>query len=321
MAATVAITRLVDLTLDVRTLIESARPRNAMDHKKLRKKAAGLIRNSLDKVVDWAAKDGGYTNLKTLPNIVVEVVDTAETQEDIVKFMMNRMKALARLQREFYRTDRRVDFWTVVEPKVMGPKKRLPYRKRLQAKAGMKRGTETRPSTPDLCQDELASASPDTTATPRRPPESSSKRRKVLKRKAREADELSESHHTPGSPIVKQESRDSSPGIIKAEPIDKPFSALSVPRAASPVEYSRQPPVVYGLYVLGTSVFLLTVDSSKGEDAYISFHIDINFSDKHQSVWNALTVAIAVCSARDELMTRLDDFQTIHVLSDSDPDA
>ncbi|GAO15695.1 hypothetical protein UVI_02018920 [Ustilaginoidea virens] len=73
--------------------------------------------------------------------------------------------------------------------------------------------------------------------------------------------------------------------------------------------YRRVPPVVYGLFVLRSSVFLLTVDSAKGDTAYVSFHVDVHFMDRHQSVWNALTVAIPVCLARDQLVERLDEFE------------
>ncbi|KAG6064638.1 hypothetical protein E4U32_008237 [Claviceps aff. humidiphila group G2b] len=79
--------------------------------------------------------------------------------------------------------------------------------------------------------------------------------------------------------------------------------------AAAAVVYRREPPVVYGLFVLRSSVFLLTVDSAKGLDAYVSFHVDMHFMDRHQSVWNALTIAIAVCLARDQLAARVEDFE------------
>lgn len=79
--------------------------------------------------------------------------------------------------------------------------------------------------------------------------------------------------------------------------------------AAAAVVYRREPPIVYGLFVLRSSVFLLTVDSAKGLDAYVSFHVDMHFMDRHQSVWNALTIAIAVCLARDQLAARVEDFE------------
>lgn len=86
------------------------------------------------------------------------------------------------------------------------------------------------------------------------------------------------------------------------------------------VVYRRKPPVVYGLFVLRSSVFLLTVDSAKGPGAYVSFHVDMHFMDRHQSVWNALTVAIAVCLARDQLAKRLEDFEDLPDVQDSESD-
>ncbi|KAK2594251.1 hypothetical protein QQS21_008030 [Conoideocrella luteorostrata] len=86
------------------------------------------------------------------------------------------------------------------------------------------------------------------------------------------------------------------------------------------VIYRRKPPVVYGLFILRSSAFLLTVDSAKGYDAYVSFHVDMHFMDRHQSVWNALTVAIAVCLARDQLVERMEDFDEWPVLQESDSD-
>ncbi len=89
----------------------------------------------------------------------------------------------------------------------------------------------------------------------------------------------------------------------------------------SEVGYRRKPPVIYGLFVLGTSVLILTADASKGEEAYIRFHLDISFADSHQGVWNALTIAAIVCAARDDLMTRTDDFVPLPLVEESDPDA
>jgi hypothetical protein len=98
-------------------------------------------------------------------------------------------------------------------------------------------------------------------------------------------------------------------------------STSEIPDTPSELMYVRDPPVVYGLFILNSSVFLLTADAAKDDEAYVSFHVDMDFMDRHQSFWNALTVAIAVCMARDELMTRLDDFEELPKVEDSDPDA
>ena len=76
--------------------------------------------------------------------------------------------------------------------------------------------------------------------------------------------------------------------------------------------FRRRPPVVWGLFIINTSVFLCTLDAAKeGKDAYVSWHAEIAFSQTRQCVWHALTVGLVVCLARDELMTRLDDFEQV----------
>lgn len=98
-------------------------------------------------------------------------------------------------------------------------------------------------------------------------------------------------------------------------------SSPDEPRTPSTQTYRRHPPVVYGLFILNTSVLVLTTDSSKGDDAYVSFHVQVDFQDEQQGIWNALTVATAVCLARDELRTRVGDFEELPCLEESDPDA
>lgn len=311
----------------MRTLIESDSPGNSLEQKRLRKRAAHLIKDSLDDILAWAARDGGYDHLKTVPNIVVEVVEAPETQEDIVQFMMGRMRALSQLQREFYRTDRDAEFWSAIEPRIMSSRSKSRSLLRRRIRAGMKRGRDIAPSTPELSWDELATASPDTASTPRRKLDFGSKKRRIIKSPTLDMDELGHFDGLKPIPSVETQLTEDTlrevNAVIKTEPVEQPLAAIDPPPHTPPpkVGYRRRPPVVYGLYVLGTSVFLLTADSSKGDGGYISFHVDINFADNHQSVWNALTVAVAVCSARDELMSRLDDFKPASINCDSDPDA
>jgi hypothetical protein len=79
--------------------------------------------------------------------------------------------------------------------------------------------------------------------------------------------------------------------------------------------------VVWGLFIINSSVFLCTLDAAKeGDDAYVSWHAEIAFTQTRQCVWHALTVALVVCLARDELMTRLDDFDTLPEEPVEDPD-
>jgi hypothetical protein len=322
----------VDLTLAVRTVIESETPGKPVAQRRQRVKAAELIKNALDDILAWAARDGGYNQLRTVPNIVAEIVDAPETQQDIVQFMVDRMRALSYLQREFYRVDQDDDFWSSTEPRIMGssrPKTRSSLKRRIRA--GMKRKHELLPKTPELTSDELAIETPGSPSTPRRKLDFGFKKRRILKSPPPDDDELAYCEDA-SKPIPSVET-DLSEGtlkvvgaqgetVVKMEPIDRPLTTIDPPSTPKPkTEYRRRPPVVYGLYILGTTVFLLTADSSKGDGGYISFHVDINFADNHQSVWNALTVTVAVCSARDELMSRLDDFKPATVYCESDPDA
>lgn len=258
--------------------------------------------------------------------------------------MTSRMTALVRLQQEFLREDRDDDFWTSTYPALMGSaskKKGGSSRKKgsVSVRAGMKRGTETRPQTPDLYHGDLKTESPDTMATPRASEFGSSKRRLFKKLKVTAEDtglgsaKKTQTPRTTGGPIIKMESpEDATPKAFKlvtqkvtsetvtpTTPISTALLRKSTP--TSGVTYRRKPPVVYGLFVLGTSVLILTADASKGSSAYVSFHLDISFADNHQSVWNALTIATIACAARDELMTRTDDFEPAPQVYDSDPDA
>ncbi|OHE94304.1 hypothetical protein CORC01_10351 [Colletotrichum orchidophilum] len=87
-------------------------------------------------------------------------------------------------------------------------------------------------------------------------------------------------------------------------------------------QYSRRPPVLYGLFIVNTSVMVLTIDSAKeGEEAYVSYQVEVGFSKNYQAVWNAITIAIVVCLARDAMMDMKDYFNSSFINGDSDPDA
>ncbi|KAL2877928.1 hypothetical protein SGCOL_006879 [Colletotrichum sp. CLE4] len=87
-------------------------------------------------------------------------------------------------------------------------------------------------------------------------------------------------------------------------------------------EYTRRPPVIYGLFIVNTSVMVLTIDSAKeGEEAYVSYQVEVGLSKNYQAVWNAITIAIVVCLARDAMMEMKKDFNTSLINGDSDPDA
>lgn len=326
-------TRLIDLTLAVRTLIESDIPTTPRQQRRKRKRGAAIIKNRLDEMLAWAARDGGYDGLNYVPNVVAEVVEAADVQSDIVNWMNGRMAALVRLQKEYLREGRGDDFWTKTYPTLMGLKqKRVKQETPVEkvVRAGMKRGTETRPQTPDLCRDEVQTVSPDTMATPRASDYGPEQRQLFKKLKIGTEGSGTSISTASSNPIIKVESLDdTTPRATKVRRVlgaatpqsHRTTAPLEKKSPASDVKYRHKPPVVYGLFILNTSVLILTADSSRDSSAYISFHLDISFADSHQSVWNALTVAAVVCAARDELMTRADDFEPKPKVYESDPDA
>ncbi|KAF4450905.1 hypothetical protein F53441_6044 [Fusarium austroafricanum] len=286
--ATMALTRLMDLTAKTRTSIQSG----------LRRKVSQLIKRELDKYLNWAAQDGDYLHLRIVPNILTEVVDTTIPEDEITEHIQKRMRLLAKLQREFLREERDPHFWDVLKPSVFAspnikiePDDGLPTLGRWPTPAKSRRGSH-----PHV--EKVASAT--------------------------------ESHAI----SVKIEPGLESPGfsateileattILEATSLPHSLSSASpnMPQTPSEHTYRRHPPVVYGLFILNTSVLVLTTDSSKGPNAYVSFQVQADFQDEHQGIWNALTIAIAVCLARDELRTRSGDFEELPCLEESDPDA
>lgn len=330
--------RLVDLTANARTMVQSG----------MRHKVPRLIKNGLDSLILWSAKDGGYDNLKVVPNIMTEVIDTKSMSEDrITDYMQYRMQALARLQREFLRVDRHPRFWEDVEPVIMDPEHTL-YTLLLE-KAKLLHMKLTTIEGADSILDEPTS---DISSILGVNLERATKRRRFAPRPRSEEDGLAEGHDKMKRKRGGREQRkldrialsellcapkvEEAPGSFReASPFSRAVAAKSgtldrtttslfrtgCPNESSGPTFARTPPVVYGLFILNTSVFLLTVDSATVDGAHVSFHVDMDFSDSHQSVWNALTVAIAVCMARDELMGRTEDFEATPRLLECDVDA
>ncbi|KAJ4149400.1 hypothetical protein NW754_000840 [Fusarium falciforme] len=319
-----ALTRLIDITAKVRVSIQSG----------LRRKVPHLIKRELDKYISWAAQDADYAHLRIVPNIMTEVVDTTMPEYDITEYIQGRMRSLAKLQREFLREDSNPRFWDVLKPSIMAspmikvePDDCPPALGRWSAPTEIRRN-------PHLCINELS-------------PEMPCPDRKVKVESELESPRLGGvdvdkliQHHKKGRKKMadsrrekdKQkpaETKKSTKPPAQAKTPSRELSSTRSHSPPSPVEpqtppkhtYRRHPSVVYGLFILNTSVLLLTTDSSKGSDAYVSFQVQIDFQEENQSVWNALTIAIAVCLARDELRTRAGDFEELPCLSESDPDA
>ncbi|KAM5365606.1 hypothetical protein ACJZ2D_010941 [Fusarium nematophilum] len=331
--ATMSLTRLIDLTAKARTSIQSG----------FRSKVSHLIKREVDKYLSWAAQDGSYAHLRIVPNVMTEVVDTSMREDDITQYIQSRMRSLAKLQREFLREDRDPQFWDVLKPGLMSspmikvePDDGSPALEKWPRPGKRRRDSHLR-------LDELSSETP-TNGKVVVKVEPGHKRLRLFRSSASvDVDELLQSHEEgrrdlpekihwkkssdkkiKGTPdTAKPSARVSS---TTSDPLSSPRSPSSIsppPEPHTPPKYTyrRQPPVVYGLFILNTSVLVLTIDSAKGPDSYVSFHVQVDFQDEHQSVWNALTIALVVCLARDELRVRAQDFDELPCLEESDPDA
>ncbi len=278
-----------------------------------------MIKKGVDHFLSWAAEDGGYSHLRVVPNIITEVIDKKMQETDITELMQSRMRALARLQREFLRVDRDRSFWDVgnadaataatssVNDADATTMEKLLIQKYLSPR-GKRAGSRQRRHT--SMDDELAALPPkDGTGTPVR--DDAPKKRRAFKSPSNELDELAQSSPTGPMSTPPSATRE----IKRLTPHTPPD------RDAAPIQYRRKLPVVYGLFILNSSVLILTVDSAKGDDAYVSFHVETDFMSRRQSVWNALTIAIVACLARDELKQRVADFDAVDgPFNESDPD-
>ncbi|KJZ77959.1 hypothetical protein HIM_02596 [Hirsutella minnesotensis 3608] len=385
-AATQALIRLIELTSQVRTDCQSG----------FRRKAPGRIHKGIDQFIKWASEDGGYMNLRYVPNITVATVDDSLNETGITLFMEQHMHALARLQREFLKEPPDAAFWdghdqgaqskslskTPLLQKFLprGVKSPSSVGRRLAAEDVIKyelvhnespvkaetieRGQSNfrglcKTADDELYQDlreetpvsvkgeETVSCTAILATLPCKKENASQERDKgtVLSPIDDEADESERGNPDPKDGDYEPSEGDGEsaaddisvecPSTREVTPLpspvecDAPETPRRVKRESSDndglsqwaTQYRRRPPVVYGLFVLRTSVFLLTVDSAKGETATVSFHEDMHFADFKRSLWNGLTVAIAVCLARDELMSRRDDFELMVMHDESDPDA
>lgn len=329
--ATTALVRLIELTASIRTTSESG----------LHQRVPGMIKAGLDRFLAWAAEDGGYSHLRVVPNIITEVVDAELQGSAITALLQRRVRALARLQREFLREDRDPDFWhltstssrgrdndadddhdgehgvadrnCVLLQRYLSPRKRkghvyLGRTKRHTRRRHGRCGDETA-----MEDDELARASPTSQTASATDGTAAAKRRRTFVSPISELDDLAMSGDPPAHSFSSPSERQAAKRLFPSPP---------PPPAAATVRYRRRPPVVYALFIIDTTVFVLTVDAALDDDAYISFHVEIEFMDQYQSVWNALTLAMVSCLARDDMRRRADDFEPLtEEEEESDPDA
>lgn len=243
------------MTTDVRGLVQAGQ----------RHKAPVLIEKELRTYTRWAARDGGYDKLETVPNLIIDLIDTTMSPRQIEDHMRHQLQMAAEDHREYWR-DR-----------------------------------ETPVSTAD--------------------------RKKTDQQSEYDADEAEPEDNRV---VLVPDKYPSSP--VRNPPMFPPTSPLratasneseslqsSHPRGSK--RFIRKPPVVYGLFIVNTSVMVLTIDSAKEEDAIISYQVEAGFNKRGQSAWNAITVAIVVCLARDAMMEMKNDFGDCISNGESDPDA
>lgn len=281
-----------------------------------RRRAPRIIEKEFNKYADWAARDGSYDHLRVVPSVLTEIIDDDVSADDMIDWMKQRMKIFARLQRNFLRHRHMHDlpFPTQYRPAQPGSTAGA-------NPTGLISPGQSLGSSPSLMVKMSALDDDDDLVTPTKGQTGTKRGFPFQTPPMTDVDELSE----PASDLPSKRQ--------KTAPSHNDGSSQKAVKFAPPTvighsDYPYQrpnrqtPPVIYGLFILKTTVFLLTMDSGKGDNGYVSFHLDLDFEDEHQSVWNALTVAMVICLARDELLPRVGDFFPKPARRDSgDPDA
>lgn len=290
-----------------------------------------MVKKALDKFIRWAAEDGGYNHLQYTPNVLVELLDKNAEEADLTGIIKARMHALARLHRkalaihqdvtENMDIDRQVEMQIQAEAEASDEQQRQLLKER--GRSWGKFGSHIMSKLLGLIR-----------FRPIIKPESHGET-KVIDDEDEEQTAVGQGKQTAGHVSVKME-EDEKPNIkpecfeddILMKDIPLAQSVLSQspllpsPLLPSPLLFRRTPPVIYGFFIASSTVFLFTVDSSKDEPTMnLSLHLNMNFQDQGQSVWNALTVAIVACLARDDMMTRMEDFAEKRAVEESDVDA
>lgn len=277
-----------------------------------------MLKKGLERYLAWAAEDAGYNKLKVVPNIIAEIVSPELEEDAVTDYMQSRMRALARLQREFLHKERRSDFWKLeqsTDPNETPNKTPLSKKKMLLQKylsPHGKRLAKRKRASNDDDSDDFAPQSEET--TPTKSGANNHRVRRKLHHFSTEFDELATDQSSILSFQPTTTQTISADGTVPETPKGKDITEGEM------LEYRRQPPVVYGLFILGETTFVLTVDSARGESGYISFLCETDFMNRGQTIWNALTIAMVVCMARDDLRERMDDFEDATFEDDTDHD-
>ncbi|KAF9881866.1 hypothetical protein CkaCkLH20_01012 [Colletotrichum karsti] len=261
--ATKALTRLIELTKDVRGLAQTGQ----------RHRASALIGKRLQEYIRWAEQDGNYANLDYVPNIIVDVVDTSKTPQEIEEHMQQRLKIAAVAQQAHWRIDQPGN----------------------DSDGEIKNGEQSDRDPEEVePEDNQIVLVPDKYPSPQK-------------------------EDFPPSTPAHNETNGNNTQYHKSP--DKKANNTNELVQHWSEKFDRQPPVVYGLFIVNTSVMVLTVDSAKEEEAYVSYQVEVGFSKRGQDVWNAITIAIVVCMARDGMIDMKDEFEDSIINYESDPDA
>jgi len=272
--------------------------------------AAGHIKKELETYLKWAAWDGGYDKMNVLSNIIVEAVDVKLGTDKILPFMDERMRELARRHRRFWRVGHEDDEDSDVDS----------------------RDGHTSP-TPNsgLGKDNTEHEEDNLNKTPQRGERwegdfsrrghSENDQSQIVKLDHRQREkskpDQGESQKAPAETDQFEETPSEgghSDGYSAAK------EEMSMDKMDLD-QYIEPPPVLYGIFIINRTVVVLTVDPAKGKRACVSLQVEINFQRRNQGVWNAITIAIVVCMARDEMVRRKGCFEPMKEESDDDPDA
>lgn len=289
-----------------------------------------MVKKALDKFIRWAAEDGGYNHLQYTPNIIVDIIDRNAEESDLTGIIETRMKALARLHRKILAInqdiaeDMDIDREVEMQIKCEAEASDEQQRQQLLEERGRSWGTfgsrimskllgliRFRPIIKPESHGEIKVI------------DSEDEEQTAVKQDHRTVDRVRVKMEEDEKPIIKTEYCDDFEDDISMKDIPLAPAELSPSHLLpSPLPFRRSPPVIYGFFIYSSTVFLFTVDSSKDEPSMnLSLHLDMNFHDQGQSVWNALTVAIVACLARDDMMTRMEDFEEERIVEESDVDA
>jgi hypothetical protein len=107
--------------------------------------------------------------------------------------------------------------------------------------------------------------------------------------------------------------------IDNDDPDTKMNGTTSAP-SMSGIIYIHPPPLLYGLFIINSTLMILTLDPAKDDTAEMSYQVEVLFSKRGQGMWNALTVAMVACLARDDTIQRKSFFPALDQDTECDPD-